>query len=1030
MGSTEDALTRSQASDILRYWLASLRLEEALALRPRAQRASRDASLPRLDAPQPGQVYFKVPLDRAAARLLADGAYRAAALDGERTAFFEDWLHAQYRRAGEEGSLSHLFCFPVVHLPRGELAGLLRMGVQVQFASGDAPFAVPSPTDRRLGTYPAPPDAVEVAAAERDADTWPFFVDTRLLAHPLGVSPDVIDAFFDALRACESVSELDMLTLVAEMLESAVGGRERTEEARPADDPEGEPLTVGPTVTRIGRAMQALLERGGGRAKVYPVGIVVDATRARTTWHLQRELTLLSEGPSVPYGSGLERYLTGRPGPAVVLDPIPQRALFDAPALTPRQREAADHAWASSFAAVQGPPGTGKTTVILHLAAEALVRQVEALVDGRRMGSELFVVTSSNNRAVDNVLGPLARDGLPLALRVGSRQVSAGPLAATLRRALTWLKQAQAEPEAVHRAELEAATARFVEVRGPIDALWAPQRAARERGAERARLERSLAQLLGEIEDAGRDAGRDVTLTRAATTKQTKALTVLTQRTTELSRMCEPTPNVVRLSALTRFYAKTVEPVLNKLERALGPEGLPFEWPLPPASTTFDVTAQTEAWEEAAELALTRLGELRERVAEDAAAARRARKIRKLRRRLADLPEPVPDDAPTPSADWSEHEPLCRALFEAAVRVREAWARVHAAELVEALEEALRCASELRSLRSLFRRDPDAAAIVCQLFGVWGSTLLSLGNVLPPDASRVARVVIDEAGQCHPAHAVSALMRSRNALIVGDVHQLTPVIELGVEDDTRVIRACALEVPTAKLAPYRTHAESTTSAQALAERAVLERQVLVDHFRCHPAIIAVSDELCGYGLDVHTGREEDHGLLPHAVGMIDVRGAQEPLFGSWWNERELRETLRLLDHLLAAGAGPADLAVITPYRGQLDRLRRAMVERGIPLEASPELLDSDEAPRPNADGLALGTVHRFQGGERSVVLFTSVVTRTRSLAFLNDRPNLLNVAVSRAREHFVCIGDRSTLARGERTRLLVEAAAPLLRSPD
>jgi superfamily I DNA and/or RNA helicase len=76
-------------------------------------------------------------------------------------------------------------------------------------------------------------------------------------------------------------------------------------------------------------------------------------------------------------------------------------------------------------------------------------------------------------------------------------------------------------------------------------------------------------------------------------------------------------------------------------------------------------------------------------------------------------------------------------------------------------------------------------------------------------------------------------------------------------------------------------------------------------------------------------------------------------------------------------------------------------------------------------GLALGTVHRFQGGERRIVLFSSVVTRTGSLTFLNARPNLLNVAVSRAQQHFVCLGDRSVLVQGKLTRLMVEAAVPL-----
>ena len=50
------------------------------------------------------------------------------------------------------------------------------------------------------------------------------------------------------------------------------------------------------------------------------------------------------------------------------------------------------------------------------------------------------------------------------------------------------------------------------------------------------------------------------------------------------------------------------------------------------------------------------------------------------------------------------------------------------------------------------------------------------GNCWPSDAGSVARLVIDEAGQCHPAHAVSALLRADSALVIGDVHQLAPVL--------------------------------------------------------------------------------------------------------------------------------------------------------------------------------------------------------------------------------------------------------------
>ena len=73
-------------------------------------------------------------------------------------------------------------------------------------------------------------------------------------------------------------------------------------------------------------------------------------------------------------------------------------------------------------------------------------------------------------------------------------------------------------------------------------------------------------------------------------------------------------------------------------------------------------------------------------------------------------------------------------------------------------------------------------------------------------------------------------------------------------------------------------------------------------------------------------------------------------------------------------------------------------------------------------GLALGTVHRFQGGERSIILFSTTITEPSSLGFMNSRVNLINVAASRAREHLITLGHAPTLREGRYTRQLIDRA--------
>lgn len=1020
---------------MLRYWLAALRLEEALSVRPQARRTTHAAIIPRLEQPTPGQDYFKVPLDAALAGLLGKQTQLERAFDGELCGFFETWLDAQYRRGEDDGELSHLLCFPVLHLPKGELAGLLRCAVRLRFGSGESKvFRAPTRAERQRKVYPSPPDEVRLTRTPKVEAAWPFFIDTRLLRQPLGVSSESIDALFEALRALSDASELDLLSLLTVTLELSVSGdaaRPETVEARAErlkKSVAGERCDVEAWLARLLAAARRLLEQSGSRAQAYPVGIVIDGTQTRTTWHLQRELNALldADGERWKLDSPLGAYLTGRARAAGV---APQRALFPGPGLTASQRAAAEHFWGSSLSAVQGPPGTGKTSLILHLSAEALLRQVEPVVDGGRMNGTLFLIVSSNNRAVDNVIEPLSGGDLPLALRAGSRQACEQHLASGLRRTLTWLKRAEGAGMGERMGRFTQASEELRRLRGELDRVLAPRRQALARAAERARLRCELESL--EPRDAEAPAAQTPSAGPLALDRlspvQSKAIMAalhpLEKRLRALSKLCEVAPGSAPLAALNRHFKRTKKQDLPRFEQALAGAGLRLELPLPPPPlVSAGAEQQLERWEEASELCLSRLGELRAGIERLALRAQQAEQRLRLRRELEALgaeAEPVPESV--------DHEPLSRALFDAAVALREAWAAQHATELGKAISTALRTVEQERSLRSLFRNDPDAARWLCRLFNIWGSTLLSLGNCFPTDEVDVARVVIDEAGQCHPAHAISGLLRAESALVIGDVHQLAPVIELGADDEARLLRAYRLESLASALLPYRVHENAFVSTQSIADRAVARRLTLEDHFRCQHEIIALSDALCDYGLTVHTARADraaQAAFLTHPVMLVDVHGEQSPLAGSWCNELELSETLALVESLLDHGVQTAEIAVITPYRGQLERLRRGLAERRIPLEHSAELSEGGASATQRA-GVALGTVHRFQGGERSIVLFSSVVTHPASLGFLNARPNLLNVAISRARHHFICLGHAGALRQGARTRLIPERARAL-----
>lgn len=1003
-----EPLTRPEVVQLLRYWLAALRYDDALGARPRARRPTAGPPPP-LDVlhPLPGASYFKLPRDADADALLGQ-RLRALTLplDPDRAALFSSWLRTVYRleRAAQRGQVEDasgtwLVGFPIVHFPRtDELAPLLRFSVTLEWLDAEGKrFSPPLARARRKGELPPPPTQVRIGLADdegAEADLLPFTLDTRLASHTLRIDDETLADYFATLRRAGGGDAEAMLRATRDLLASVAG------DAAPADE--------APTLDALAATLRRLLPPAAGGPGVYPVGIVYDGDQVFATRHLQRELGLLIKHPpgEPPWGvdTPLWPYLSGAtaaPGWA------PHRGHHDARGLTPDQLDAAESFLGSRLTAVQGPPGTGKTTLILDLAAGLLVERAEHLAEHGVMGDATLLVSSTNNRAVDNVLDPLGRatDGLPLGLRLGSLAVTATVTVDALRAAHGWLA-AHDPPDA--RARFEAALGAFRSARDAHRDALAPAWAARRAADGVAALEARLANL---PPAAPPD---DPTQLKAAR-RHLKSVAA------RLDRMQRAAEGEGALDALTRLARRMRRGTHKELLAALAPLDLAFELAFPPPlPETGGPAAWLEAWQDAIEDTVDRLDDLR-----DALEARRRRAEQNAERAALEAAlAAARADARAAPRPPTIAGALGHAAYRAALDLRTAWALLHRAPLLRALAAAAAEAETKRSLRRLLEKGGDHADWLRRLYPVLGCTLLSLGNALPPDPEAVDRLVIDEAGQCHPAYAVSGLLRARRALVIGDVHQLEPVVRLSRGDEVRVRRNADISLQVEKLRPYQITEEGGSSAQALADRAVERRPTLRDHFRCQAPIIEVCDALCGYGLRVRTPPRTLVGRVPalHAPLLFSaVQGEQVRARGSWRNDAELDRVEAVLGTLYLAGVPWREVAVVTPYVGQLDGLRQRLRRRGVPLAADAGDFDLDLAP---GEGLVTGTVHRFQGGERSVVIFSTVVTRATSLAFLDGRVNLLNVAISRARDHLVVVGHAHTLRQGSLTRLLVERAEP------
>lgn len=1041
-------LSPAQAQRVLRYWLHTVRHEEALSARIKAQPVAQDAPPPNLYDPQKGIGYTRFETSAGLEDFLA---CREAAVRLPCTAplhaFLETWLWWQQRldrtRSQKHKELAvpmWMVGFPVLYFEKKkEIACPIRFETQIHwFDDADKPWQPPTAMARRAGLPVALPASVQLSRSAAGPDEAPYSLDLSLLSRGLGLGEAHISHLIGLLAQATEASAPQLLAQISALLATPqppdledspaqVGARSAEEGAQIA--PVG-PAALGeaewaalfaagaPLLLNLCDAFAACLPPG---VRVFPYALLFEGSNQSSSYYLQQDLVHVLHSPlgQSPYGrqSALWPWLSGHAPQRAAEAPL--WAYRRAQGLTAQQRQVAQRFLGSTLTAVQGPPGTGKTELILSLAAHQLVERMLKIAHGPpgALPHELLVVCSTNNRAVDQVVDPLGPEmperRLPLALRVGSRQVVFNQTCEQLERVCDWLRAQR--PEGA-----EAALHESLQTLRDLHERWAQLSGAERRRVEqtqrlaeaRLRLRAVRAELRALDEPAGPppDEAQVEALRRGLLRLRTWATRLPSEGAVSPHAVLRSWRDLRVWARESVWPAVSVLPLSQReaLDRLLE-VGASERWDDAAQETCEELLEVAEEIEEALNALLDREARPQQLRAERAA----------LKLRVVDLEAQLAQ--PAVVFDASAERALMADSYAAALDAREHWAIAHREPLLRQLRAAIHQLRGQPSVQRLFQEESAQRAWLGCLFPVWGCTLLSLGNVFPQRGQTIERLVIDEAGQCHPAYAVSALMRARQVLCIGDVHQLEPVVELSESDEARLRQRYVAELDDAQLAPYRVYSEARralgqpqsgprpggSSAQRLADRAVETRLSLHDHFRCQPEIIALCDQLCDYQLTVHTPRRSFQAQLPllsQPALFFPVLGAQSGHLGSWKNDAELHWLMQVLARMDDAQIAFEQVAIITPYVGQLDAVRRAIGARRF---------------RGSTRALALGTVHRFQGGERPIVLFSTVVSQLRSLPFIDGQVNLLNVAISRAMDHLLVCGHAPTLSQGLHTRLLV-----------
>jgi very-short-patch-repair endonuclease len=702
-------------------------------------------------------------------------------------------------------------------------------------------------------------------------------------------------------------------------------------------------------------------------AGIYNRAVLILAEKSPFTQGLEQELRDLGRLPEARYrDTVIGRWLHHPDEPAPPSDSPPAAPLLEVLPMNSEQRDAVTAALTRPMTVITGPPGTGKSQVVTNL-----------LINAAWMGKRVLFA-SKNNKAVDvvearvNALGPR-----PILLRVGSKAYQArlaeyvlALLAAT---STSSEKEDFEEAKQIHERllrefqALDEDSRTLVSLRNEVDGLEQQVEGARSR------LPSTLFDRATEIDLVEIERGAVALSAAADGADRTKA--------PYFTRLFWPFSRKQRLRALSDAILSAAS-AIRQLSIEVG-----------------DITADETSIGRSRELCAAARARARDvkAVAQYRGALQRlqqARSLEDIARQQASLQDRIAKNSLQLWQLWLRLQP---SRMPPAQRQRLGKYSAVLKMVIEAGTDGELSKSAWAEYRSLMRE-------VAPMLPCWAVTSLSARGRIEFDPGLFDIVVFDEASQCDIASALPLLYRAKSVVVIGDAKQLSHISALPRGQDHALMEKHGLFPAFAEWAYAHQSLFALGATQVAAEDIV----TLVDHHRSHADIIGFSNKEF-YEQRLRVATRYDRLKTPSkgepGVTWIDVQGhATKPASGGAVNTVEARAVVDTLRDLMLSKGYTGTVGVVTPFRAQAN--------------AVTEAVNADDALSTalmRAEFLA-DTVHKFQGDERDVMVFSSVVASDMpdgALGFLRSNPNLFNVAITRARAQLIVVGDRAACMRSD-----------------
>ncbi|WP_431214645.1 DEAD/DEAH box helicase [Puia sp. P3] len=250
----------------------------------------------------------------------------------------------------------------------------------------------------------------------------------------------------------------------------------------------------------------------------------------------------------------------------------------------------------------------------------------------------------------------------------------------------------------------------------------------------------------------------------------------------------------------------------------------------------------------------------------------------------------------------------------------------------------------------------------------------------------VGWVLIDEAGQATPSSVCGAIWRAKRCVVIGDTLQIPPVVTIprglgrmlqdayGVGEEWSPVGSSAQYLAD-RVTKYGTYIAGTWTGVPL--RA---------HRRCSEPMFSIANEIAYNRQMVKVTKDRGRDLPTGGSGWIDV--LPMTVIG-----HTVTEELQVAEDLIQQLVGfDGKVFVITPFRSVVEacggRLKQLY-------------------------GVDCGTIHSFQGKEAEVVILIlgTGAGAVEARNWVAESPNILNVAVTRAKERLYVVGNREAWGR-------------------